>query len=379
MTAGLLLDRPPDSRIGSYAGKVPLRHRLGPILFGAPPVLLHGADISHYQTDAGELDWDLLRAAGPWFACKATEGTTGVDPSFHLNRAQARKLRFTHRIFYHWLRPDSSPTLQAEHFLDVVQHLEAGEGVMLDVEQPGVTVGMVVEWCNVVGPQIGRPIVIYTGAFVAGGSIWQSKAVRLSPYGPRPMHVAAYTTEARMRTLQGMAEYPPDGWQYSSNGPVPGVVKARTVRCDMNHIFNWAPYNAACAITNLPTPTPTPAPVPLPPMSGDDMTVQPVPFRAYDSRSGDPFRDGETFHVDIPAIPPGARGVLVNVTVTGSAAPGVIVAWGDSDRPPTSNLNYAAGETVANAALVPLTVAGGINLFASTSTHVIVDVQGWSS
>lgn len=372
-----------DSQIGSFAGKLPLRHSLARALavFGVPAVTFHGADISHYQNDAGPLNWTALRDAGPWFACKATEGVSGVDPYFKFNRQQSRALKFTHRIWYHWLRPDSSPTLQARHFMDVVGELQPGEGIMLDVEQPGVTAAMVLEWCAEVWrlwAVFRRPVIIYTGAYVAGGTIWQSTKIRTSPFGRQPMHVAAYTSEARMRTLPGMTAYPPDGWQNSSNGPVPGVVRDKSVRCDMNHIFDWTAYNTACGVTNVPIPIPIPIPDPI---TGDDMTVQPAPFRAYDSRSPGSNRHGddETFHVPIPSIPQGARGVMASITATEPVGNGVLTAWGDGGRPGTSNLNYAAGQTIANAALVPLTAEGGINVWTSRATHVIVDVQGWSS
>lgn len=380
-----------DSQIGSFAGKLPLRLRLATSLFAfaAPTVTFDGADISHYQNAAGEIDWQALRDAGPWFACKAGEGTSGVDPYFAFNRAQAKAFGFTHRIFYFWIRPDSSPVAQAHHFLDLIGRLEEGEGVMIDIEQPGVTVAIVLQFSQVLWAALpGRPLINYTGAYVAGGTIWQSTSLRNSPYGPQAMHVAAYTTEARMRSLPGMAAYPPSGWQNSSNGPVPGVVKARSVRCDMNHIFDWTPYNAACGLTGQPKPkpqpkpTPQPTPKPVPQISGDDMTVQPAPFRAYDSREPGHNRhsDDETFHIPIPAIPQGAHGVFACITVTEAVGSGVLTAWGDGGRPGTSNVNYySAGQTVANAALVPLTAEGGINVHTSRATHVIIDVQGWSA
>jgi GH25 family lysozyme M1 (1,4-beta-N-acetylmuramidase) len=239
----------PDSQIGSVAGQVKLVTRIANLLSAAGPAIrFDGADISHYQDDAGAIDWDALAASSWWCATKATQGVSYVDPTFHEHRVQMSARQFKIRLFYHWLDPNSSPTAQAMHFLMVVGKLAAGEGVMLDVEQAGVTAAMVTEWCAMVEKATGRPVVIYTGAFVAGGSIWQSTDVRTSIFGtPRAMHLAAYTSEARALALRGVAAYPWSGWQYSSNGPVAGIAG----RCDMNRIdisiTTWPPVaSPAC-------------------------------------------------------------------------------------------------------------------------------------
>src|SRR5262249_18733961 len=51
----------------------------------------------------------------------------------------------------------------------------------------------------------------------------------------------------------------------------------------------------------------------------------------------------------------GASAVVLNLTVTAPTSPGYLVGWdGGSVIPDTSNLNYVAGQTVANQAVVPL-------------------------
>jgi hypothetical protein len=71
----------------------------------------------------------------------------------------------------------------------------------------------------------------------------------------------------------------------------------------------------------------------------------------------------------------------LNITVTGAPAapPGAfLLAWPQAGTPPpVSILNYQAGQTIANAAIVPLSLAGGITINVSHSTHVIVDVNGY--
>lgn len=214
------------------------------------PVRFDGADISHHQDDAGPIDWPTLRSVSAWVATKATQSTTYVDPTCETHRAQMGAQAFTRRGLYHWLSHTTSPTAQARHFLNCVGTLHVGEFVMLDAEEGGITAAMCLEWLTAVEAVTRRPGSVYSGAYVAGGTIWQSTEIRRSPYGSRPMHLAAYTSEAKAKALPGVAAYPWSAWQYSSNGPVPGV----TGRCDMNRVDVMAHYDLAAGV---PPPTPS--------------------------------------------------------------------------------------------------------------------------
>lgn len=357
---------------------------------GAANVPFEGHDGSHYQWDQGvragatpPVDLVTLAQASRIVWWKATQSTTYVDPSFSRIWDAARTL-FEYRVAYHWLSPVTDPEQQAAHLckvLDAVGGPREGDAIMIDSEEAGVNVEKCVgfaEWCE---KYYDRPIITdYAGLYVDGGNIWNSDQLREGNYGHRAMHVAAYVLEQRLNDLMRSRNAKPyDAWQYWSGGPVPGVVG----RADMNTHVRFAAYDVICARTATPTPTPqptpTPAPTPMPPITGDDMTVQGVPFRAYDSRESGAFKDGEQFHVPIPAIPQGARGVFVCITATEPVGAGVLKAWGDGGQPGTSNLNYVAGQTVANTSLVPLSSEGGINVWTSRATHVIIDVQGWSA
>lgn len=79
-------------------------------------------------------------------------------------------------------------------------------------------------------------------------------------------------------------------------------------------------------------------------------------------------------------IPNAAMALSLNVTVTQAAGPGFLVAYpAGGPLPPVSTLNYVAGDTLANAAIVPsdgLTAA--IAVVAGVSgTHVLIDVNGF--
>ena len=86
---------------------------------------------------------------------------------------------------------------------------------------------------------------------------------------------------------------------------------------------------------------------------------------------------------NICGLPVGTDAVSVNFTVTGSPAapPGAfLLAWPQGGpTPPVSILNFQAGQTVANAAIVPLNVSGQLTINVSHATHVIMDVNGYFS
>jgi hypothetical protein len=84
-------------------------------------------------------------------------------------------------------------------------------------------------------------------------------------------------------------------------------------------------------------------------------------------------------------IPPWARAVAVNVTVTGATGSGHLIAY--TDRLPTvSTLNFRAGQTRGNSAVLALDALGYVKLRAVLASeveypapvaHVIVDVTGY--
>lgn len=97
------------------------------------------------------------------------------------------------------------------------------------------------------------------------------------------------------------------------------------------------------------------------------------------SRPGGNFTDqgGASSDCGIPASP---AVVLANFAVTGSSQPGVLFAWAFGQPSPTaSTLNYAGGQTIANAIIIPLAQGqvDDLSAFVSTGTHVVVDVVGY--
>jgi hypothetical protein len=77
----------------------------------------------------------------------------------------------------------------------------------------------------------------------------------------------------------------------------------------------------------------------------------------------------------------GISAVILNVTVTGTTASGYLVVYQKGiARPLASNLNWVAGQTVANLVEVPISADGKVTVFNSQgSSNVIFDVTGYVS
>jgi hypothetical protein len=74
---------------------------------------------------------------------------------------------------------------------------------------------------------------------------------------------------------------------------------------------------------------------------------------------------------------PSTTAVAVNLTATGTVAPGYFTAYAcDGARPDVSNLNHGWNHTVAAAAIVPVGPSGDICVYNWSATELIVDVFG---
>ncbi|MBK8598926.1 MAG: hypothetical protein IPP07_09315 [Holophagales bacterium] len=84
-------------------------------------------------------------------------------------------------------------------------------------------------------------------------------------------------------------------------------------------------------------------------------------------------------HPTCTGIPYGVSAYSLNFTVTETDGAGFLLVYPTGSAAPTvSTVNYVAGQTVANAAIVPADAAGSISVVAGVSgTHVIVDVNGY--
>ena len=112
-----------------------------------------------------------------------------------------------------------------------------------------------------------------------------------------------------------------------------------------------------------------------------------APCRVVDTRTGDggPLAAGATrtfTFVGDCGLPTGTKSVSLNVTVVPGSAPGNVVLYpGDLAAPGTSTVNFAAGQTRGNNAIVGLATNGAGTLAAknraATAVNLVVDVNGY--
>jgi len=101
-----------------------------------------------------------------------------------------------------------------------------------------------------------------------------------------------------------------------------------------------------------------------------------------DACTGKQLTSGSVLAVPVAGVggvPASASAVVVNVTVTGSSAGSFLSAYpAGGSKPPTSDLNWRPGETVANLTVVKIGSSGDVDFYNNAgSVNVIVDVVGW--
>jgi streptogramin lyase len=111
-----------------------------------------------------------------------------------------------------------------------------------------------------------------------------------------------------------------------------------------------------------------------------------APTRVLDSRLAPGPWDGKLAagaprDLALSGLPADATAVIANVTVTNSTDASYLTVWpAGVARPTASNLNFAAGETIPNLAVVPIGAERKISFATNVgATDVVVDVVGWFS
>jgi hypothetical protein len=162
-----------------------------------------------------------------------------------------------------------------------------------------------------------------------------------------------------------------------------GIRAARTVVAGTAN----GPYPAGCRLL-LTAYTPTTGNVQIngvrvgfkPGAMGTQLLATPV--RAYDSRAGAPFAPDETRTISLAsAIPAGAVGALVSLSVTGAQNRGTLRLGAGGATPTATAIQWSrTGDQVTTAANTALSAARTIAVKSVGSTgdaHVIVDVVGF--
>ncbi len=114
-----------------------------------------------------------------------------------------------------------------------------------------------------------------------------------------------------------------------------------------------------------------------------------TPERIVDSRTGvgtaaRPLGEGEVRTVAVAgrgSVPANATAVIANLTATNTTAWGFLSAWpAGLSQPPSSNLNFLAGQTVPNLVMLKLGAGGSISIANGPgSANVLLDVMGFVS
>ncbi len=180
---------------------------------------IHGIDISHYQ---GDIDWAKLRT-GRIEGCpvrfvmiKATEGSSRLDGRFAENFSQALDYGFI-RGAYHFWSLKSSPTVQADFYIDNV-NLESGDlPPVLDIEQKPKQQSTedfqkdVLTWLEIIERRYGVKPIIYTYYK------FKEKYLSASEFDDYPYWIAHYYVDE--------VEYSGEWkfWQHTDAGRLPGI------------------------------------------------------------------------------------------------------------------------------------------------------------
>jgi hypothetical protein len=118
-----------------------------------------------------------------------------------------------------------------------------------------------------------------------------------------------------------------------------------------------------------------------------------TPSRLLETRTGQPptvdglysdigFRGSSTVTrlaiVGRAGVPANASSAVLNITSVGSTAAGYVTVYPcDGQRPTTSNLNFTAGQIVANTVVAKIDGGGAVCLFNNGPTDLVVDLGGF--
>jgi len=168
----------------------------------------------------------------------------------------------------------------------------------------------------------------------------------------------------------------------ASPGGANAVVGGGTLNATVSGLTDGTAYTFSVTATNsIGTGPASPASNAVVPGLGAYVPL--VPARILDTRSGSPLGPGQTLNVTITGhggVPAsGVIAVVLNTTVTVPTAASYLTVWPTGvPRPTTSNLNWTAGKTVPNLAVVALGAGGQVSVFNGYgSTHVVLDVEGY--
>jgi GH25 family lysozyme M1 (1,4-beta-N-acetylmuramidase) len=204
---------PPDIKVTQVCG-------VGPTVMGV--------DVSTYE---GTIDWTEAAAAGVVYTfVRVSDGLDFPDDTFATNWAGSRSAGVIHGA-YQFFEPDQDPVQQADMLLSAMGTFEADDlPPVIDVEvtdsmDPADVHTAVQAWIDHVAAAIGRPPIIYVGAY-----FWDDDVGGYDDTSS-PLWHAQYTTAACPTIADPWTTWA--FWQYTDTGTVDGIPGA-SANTDIN-------------------------------------------------------------------------------------------------------------------------------------------------
>ncbi|MPY92223.1 MAG: hypothetical protein GEV08_03895 [Acidimicrobiia bacterium] len=244
-------------------------------------------------------------------------------------------------------------------YQDTADFLAVDPYRIVDTRVPGMN------FCCIPGPEKLQPG--ETGHYSFPPSPWTQAIVKITALNANALgYLTAY---------QGGA--PPTGTSTLNYSPSPGDVTVNMAVVDLAAYRHLEVYNEGGAVDVLID------------VYGfvRNGTWQSTPRRLLDTRfEGGMIAAGETRHIGVSTrfdgtIPDRMGALVANLTVHSGTNDGWLVAWdGVAPWPWATNINWLTGQTVANVAMVPISVEGTISFHnpGPGPVHLVIDASGYT-
>lgn len=87
---------------------------------------------------------------------------------------------------------------------------------------------------------------------------------------------------------------------------------------------------------------------------------------------------GHSIDIDLSQYEVAAAAAYANITIVSPVNNGWLTLWPGGTRPPVSSINFNANAVIANFAVTGTSATDTVTIFASTTTHVLLDVTAFA-
>jgi Spherulation-specific family 4 len=297
-------------------------------------------------------------------------------------------------LYYQWYSMDgiffdegANACASVPYYTDLAAHVRAKSANTLVVSNPGTNIPS----CFSNAADIFVNFESNATAYLAGTGWAPSDWERDPANGDRFWHLVYKTPRADLAAVMALTKQRNASWVYVTPDDLPNPWDTLPTGS------YWTEELAALAAPTPPNPTTsssssstTTGTVPGGPPTDVGSGFHALnPTRILDSREGLGAPLGKTkpdsvLRLNVAnrgGVPSsGATAVTLNLTAVDPSAAGFVTVYpcGVGVNPPiVSNVNYAAGQTIANLVTVPLAADGTACITTSTSVHLLSDIAGW--